>query len=46
MPTGVPVLYVERTYHASDRAVETAEIVVSSDRYIFSYAVPIPDRTP
>jgi DNA-binding GntR family transcriptional regulator len=44
VPTGVPVLYVERTYVADELAVETAEIVVSSDRYVFSYAVPIPPR--
>jgi DNA-binding GntR family transcriptional regulator len=42
---GVPVLYVERTYYTDDRPIETAEIVVSADRYIFSYAVPIPSRT-
>jgi len=45
VPAGVPVLYVERTYFADERPVETAEIVVSADRYIFSYAVPIPQRS-
>lgn len=45
VPAGVPVLYVERTYFADETAVETAEIVVSADRYIFSYAVPIPQRS-
>lgn len=44
VPAGVPVLYVERTYFADERPVETAEIVVSSDRYTFSYAVSIPPR--
>ena len=44
VPTGVPVLYVERTYFADELPVETAEIVVSSDRYVFSYAAPIPAR--
>lgn len=45
VPAGVPVLYVERTYYQGQRAVETADIVVSADRYTFSYAVPIPERT-
>ncbi len=44
VPAGVPVLYVERTYFADELPVETADIVVSSDRYTFSYAVPIPPR--
>jgi DNA-binding GntR family transcriptional regulator len=44
IPPGVPVLYCERTYWADHIPVETAEIVVSADRYIFSYAVPIPER--
>jgi len=39
------VLYVERTYFADELPVETAEIVVSSDRYVFAYAVAIPART-
>lgn len=44
VPTGVPVLAVERTYFAEDQPVETADIVVSADRYTFSYAVPIAPR--
>jgi GntR family transcriptional regulator len=45
VPARVPVLYAERTYIAGERPVETAEIVVSADLYVFSYAVPIPPRT-
>jgi len=44
IPQGTPVLYVERTYIAGDLPVETADIVVSADRYVFSYAVAIPPR--
>ncbi|WP_170917012.1 GntR family transcriptional regulator [Pseudonocardia sp. Ae505_Ps2] len=50
VPAGVPVMAVERTYYADELAVETADIVVSADRYTFSYAVPVglqpdPDAT-
>ncbi|GHJ50245.1 GntR family transcriptional regulator [Catellatospora sp. TT07R-123] len=45
VPAGVPVLYVERTYFEGQRPVETADIIVSADRYTFSYAVPIPIRS-
>jgi DNA-binding GntR family transcriptional regulator len=41
---GVPVLVIERTYYAQDRPVETAGIVVSSDRYVPSYRLPITNR--
>jgi DNA-binding GntR family transcriptional regulator len=44
VPVGVPVLVIERTYYAQDRPVETADIVVSSDRYVLSYRLPIPER--
>jgi GntR family transcriptional regulator len=44
VPAGVPVLYVERTYFADELPAETADIVVSSDRYTLSYAVAIPSR--
>lgn len=44
VPTGVPVLVIERTYYQQDRAVETADIVVSASRYQLSYRLEIPAR--
>lgn len=44
VPAGVPVLVIERTYYERDRPVETADIVVSSERYVLSYRLPIPGR--
>ncbi|WP_350277647.1 UTRA domain-containing protein [Kribbella sp. HUAS MG21] len=44
VPAGVPVLVIERTYYKRDRPVETADIVVSSERYVLSYRLPIPGR--
>ncbi|WP_329621366.1 GntR family transcriptional regulator [Streptomyces sp. NBC_01255] len=41
---GVPghvVMVVERTYYASGRAVETADVVVPADRYRISYHLPV-----
>ncbi|KJY33065.1 MULTISPECIES: GntR family transcriptional regulator [Streptomyces] len=41
---GVPghvVLVVTRTYYASGRAVETADVVVPADRYRLSYHLPV-----
>ncbi|MEU8539190.1 GntR family transcriptional regulator [Streptomyces sp. NPDC048717] len=41
---GVPghvVLVIERTYYASGRAVETADIVVPADRYKLAYHLPV-----
>ncbi|MEW1694551.1 GntR family transcriptional regulator [Streptomyces sp. NPDC091278] len=41
---GVPghvVMAVERTYYASGRAVETADVVVPADRYRLSYHLPV-----
>ncbi|GHA72532.1 GntR family transcriptional regulator [Streptomyces termitum] len=41
---GVPghvVLAVERTFYASGRAVETADLVVPADRYRLSYHLPV-----
>ncbi|MFD6417117.1 GntR family transcriptional regulator [Streptomyces sp. NPDC060194] len=41
---GVPghaVLALERTYYASGRAVETADVVVPADRYRISYHLPV-----
>jgi len=40
----VPVLVIERTYHVEDRPVETADIVVSSAKYLLSYRLEIPGR--
>ncbi|RIQ21051.1 GntR family transcriptional regulator [Jiangella rhizosphaerae] len=45
VPVGVPVLAIERTYYAKSRPIETADIVVSSDRYVLSYRLPVPPRT-
>lgn len=42
IPQGVPVMTIERTYYAEDRAVETADIVVPADRYALSYTLRIP----
>lgn len=39
---GTPVLSIQRTYYADDRAVETADIVVAADRYVLSYRIPLP----
>lgn len=44
VPAGVPVLVIERTYYVENKPVETADIVVSSDRYTLSYRLPIPPR--
>ncbi|MEU2180492.1 GntR family transcriptional regulator [Streptomyces thermolilacinus] len=41
---GVPghvVIVVERTYYASGRAVETADVVVPADRYRVAYHLPV-----
>jgi DNA-binding GntR family transcriptional regulator len=39
--TGLCLIVIERTYHADDRPVETADIVIPSDRYQVSYQIPI-----
>ncbi|MGH1554932.1 GntR family transcriptional regulator [Streptomyces sp. L7] len=41
---GVPghvVLVIQRTYYASGRAVETADVVVPADRYRIAYHLPV-----
>jgi DNA-binding GntR family transcriptional regulator len=41
---GVPghvVMVVTRTYYASGRAVETADLVVPADRFTFAYRLPV-----
>jgi DNA-binding GntR family transcriptional regulator len=35
------VLVIERTYYASGRAVETADVVVPADRYKLAYHLPV-----
>lgn len=42
---GVPVMVIERTYFTDDRPVETADIIVSADRYTLAYHVPVPLRS-
>jgi DNA-binding GntR family transcriptional regulator len=44
VPTGVPVLVIERTYYVDDKPVETADMVVSADRYVLSYQLPLPPQ--
>jgi DNA-binding GntR family transcriptional regulator len=44
VPAGVPVMVIERTYRTAERAVETADIIVSADRYTLAYHVPVPKR--
>lgn len=42
VPKGVPVFAISRTYYADDEPVETADIVISADRYELAYRVPLP----
>jgi GntR family transcriptional regulator len=42
IPTGIPVMSVERTYFARETVVETADLVVAGDNYTLTYIVPIP----
>jgi DNA-binding GntR family transcriptional regulator len=44
IPTDVPGLVIERTYFVEHRPVETADILVSSARYIVSYRLETPPR--
>jgi GntR family transcriptional regulator len=47
IPAGTAVLAVERTYYAAgETAVETADVIVSADRYTLVYHVPIPPKSP
>jgi DNA-binding GntR family transcriptional regulator len=43
IPTGVPILAIERTYSAEGRPVETANIAASGDRYELHYGIPVGD---
>lgn len=45
VPPGTPVLAIERTYYAGETAVETADVIVSADRYTLVYHVPIPPKS-
>jgi GntR family transcriptional regulator len=42
IPIGVPVPVIERAHYVEDRPVETADMVVSSERYAQSYRLAIP----
>lgn len=42
VPTGVPVMSIERTYFSNNTPVETADLVVAGDNYTLTYIVPIP----
>lgn len=44
VPTGVPVMVIERTYYRGEEPIETADIVVSAAHYVLSYRLPIPPR--
>jgi DNA-binding GntR family transcriptional regulator len=44
IPTGAPVMLIERTYYTAERPVETADIVVSADKYTLAYNIAIPPR--
>ena len=39
--TGLCLIVIERTYFAGDRPVETADMVIPSDRYQVSYQIPV-----
>ncbi|MEU6999168.1 GntR family transcriptional regulator [Nonomuraea sp. NPDC046570] len=41
LPTGVPVLHLKRTHWATDRPVETSDIVIPGDRFEVVYSVPV-----
>lgn len=41
IPTGAPVLVVDRMHVASGRAVETAEVVLPADRFTLRYRFPV-----
>ncbi len=42
IPSGTPVLHVERTHLAGDRPVETCDIVIPADQYRLRYRFPVP----
>lgn len=40
---GAYVLVIDRTHYASDRPVETCDIIFPGDRYELTYTIPVPD---
>ena len=44
IPTGTPVLHIERTHLAGDRPVETCDIIVPADQYRLRYRIPVPPQ--
>lgn len=44
-PIGTVVLVVQRTYHTDERPVETADIVIPTDRYELMYATPVSNES-
>lgn len=43
VPTGVPMIAIQRTYSADGRPVETADIAAPGDRYELHYGIPVGD---
>ncbi len=43
IPTGIPVLTIERTLYAGETPVETCDIVIPGDRYALTYTIPVTD---
>ncbi|ONH55439.1 hypothetical protein CcI49_28355 [Frankia sp. CcI49] len=41
IPAGIWVTEIERTHWAGDRAVETADIVIPTDRYVLAYEIAV-----
>lgn len=46
VPTGVPILAIQRTYASEGRPVETADIAAPGDRYELHYGIPVGRTTP
>lgn len=41
IPVGVWVADIERTHWVGDKAVETADILIPTDRYVLAYEIPV-----
>jgi GntR family transcriptional regulator len=41
IPSGTPVLHIERTHLADGRPVETSDIVIPADQYRLRYRIPV-----
>jgi GntR family transcriptional regulator len=41
IPSGTPVLHIERTHLAGDRPVETCDIIIPADQYRLRYRIPL-----